>query len=1101
MDTKDIRPFPGLRPFEENEEHLFFGREKSVSELLSRLRASRFLGVIGTSGSGKSSLVKSGLLPALYRGFMAGAGSRWRTALFRPGENPVGNLAKTLVNTGIIGGGTDMADETSDMSAIYGKFIETTLRRSSRGLLEVVKQSRLGTNENLLIAVDQFEELFRFSRVERASRKDGKRDSVVFVNMLLESARQAEIPIYIIITMRSDFLGDCTEFRGLPEAINDGQYLIPRMTRDEKRDAVTGPTAVAGAEVARSLLSRVLNDVGDNPDHLPILQHALMRTWDYWLEHHDEGEPLGLRHYEAIGTMERALSQHAEEAFAQVKGKRSRDICEKIFKLITDKGETGRGVRRPAKVSEMCLAANASKKEVIEILDLFRKPGRTFLMPPHGVELDWDSVIDISHESFMRIWTRLIQWVKEEARSAELYLRLAKAAALNEEGKAALWRDPELMLALNWRAENKPNTVWAERYDPSFERANNFLEAAKRQKELEIAEKERAQKAKIRRTRIFAAVISVAAVIAIVLAVWALNSEKKARKQTQIATEQQKKAEDSEKNAKEQKALAEKNERIAEVQKVRAEEKEKEAREATEQAEKNEVIAQKAETAAKKNEKTAKENELEARLKGLIVDIDIEGEKFSHAQAKAKELAVHSIAETKDNELKALLALTAYRLSVQSFKELRRSTREILAGFDKNTLDSFNGNKKLVRTYAKLLTGYNNKQEISKSGRQPEEIFAALREAYVAKEVSEDIIYKNTESWGVAVTRENNIVFNKRDGQLLMSTFQRQLAGDSKLGSLTAPIPVSKQFMIQARCFAEGRDRLYCGTQDGRIVYWNKNKWNENRQLAAHPAKILSMVYLENKKCLVYPVKNILYMHDLKDGPRIVTRFEANNYTHLLALFEDRNSRKSILISADAKGNIFQYDLSSTAAAYEKKRLNTDYKSKGPGFHATAYNPNIKMLAFADSRGEILLFPGIDCKSLSSGAKIRFSRFDKKHRGIVRALAFSPSGSHLASGGMDGIVMLWDLKGGKAAEITRRPPILTFESKRKILSLLFDSKGEYMLFNDEWHLRICPTKPGTFYEKLCGNKRRDFSPEEWNHYFGESIKPEDLKICSPLKEN
>ncbi|MCP5053123.1 MAG: hypothetical protein GY940_38505, partial [bacterium] len=120
MEIKDIRPFPGLRPFGEDEEHLFFGREKSVSELLSRLRTSRFLAVIGTSGSGKSSLVKSGLLPSLYRGFMAGAGSRWLTALFRPGENPVGHLAQALVNTRIIGSDSVINNEIGDMNPIYG---------------------------------------------------------------------------------------------------------------------------------------------------------------------------------------------------------------------------------------------------------------------------------------------------------------------------------------------------------------------------------------------------------------------------------------------------------------------------------------------------------------------------------------------------------------------------------------------------------------------------------------------------------------------------------------------------------------------------------------------------------------------------------------------------------------------------------------------------------------------------------------------------------------------------------------------------------------------------------------------------------------------
>ena len=115
--------------------------------------------------------------------------------------------------------------------------------------------------------------------------------------------------------MRSDFLGDCSQFRDLPEAINDGQYLIPRMTRDQRREAITGPIAVGGGEMSARLVNRLLNDVGDNPDQLPILQHALMRTWDFWTHHRRDGEPIDLHDYEAVGTMAEALSRHADEAY------------------------------------------------------------------------------------------------------------------------------------------------------------------------------------------------------------------------------------------------------------------------------------------------------------------------------------------------------------------------------------------------------------------------------------------------------------------------------------------------------------------------------------------------------------------------------------------------------------------------------------------------------------------------------------------------------------------------------------------------------------------------------------------------------------------
>ena len=150
--------------------------------------------------------------------------------------------------------------------------------------------------------------------------------------------------------MRSDFLGDCTVFRGLPEAINQGQYLIPRMSREERKLAITGPIAVAGVNIFSRLATKLLNDVGESPDHLPILQHALMRTFNAWKSNGQFKEEIDLAHYEAIGTMDSALSLHAEEAFSKLDDKQ-KQICEALFKALTEKGETGRGIRRPTKLA------------------------------------------------------------------------------------------------------------------------------------------------------------------------------------------------------------------------------------------------------------------------------------------------------------------------------------------------------------------------------------------------------------------------------------------------------------------------------------------------------------------------------------------------------------------------------------------------------------------------------------------------------------------------------------------------------------------------------------------------------------------------------
>ena len=505
-------PFPGLRPFEMDECSVFFGREGQSDELLERLRRTRFLAVVGTSGSGKSSLIRAGLLPALFGGLMGAAGSAWRIVVFRPGHDPIGNLARALGEEGVVPASdlrkvepkkdqipeSDFIKDT-DEAQFLETIVETTLRRSMLGLVEAAQQARMEADENLLIVVDQFEELFRFRHTREASLSPD--DPATFVKLLIEASKQEHVPIYVVLTMRSDFLGDCSQFTGLPEAINQGQYLIPRMSRDERSAAITGPIAVGGGAITSRLVTRLLNDVGDNPDQLPILQHALMRSWDYCEAHRSNGLTLDLEDYENIGTMSEALSQHAEEACAELKTERSWFIAEKLFKLLTERGADNREIRRPTELAEICAVTEASEEEVIAVIDVFRGHGRSFLMPPAGVGLNSETVIDISHESLIRNWKRLRVWVNEEAQSAREYRRLADAAILHREGREGMLQDPALQLALDWYEKNKPNAAWARRYNPEFDTSVAYLKESKEARDDAIAERERQRNMELDRER------------------------------------------------------------------------------------------------------------------------------------------------------------------------------------------------------------------------------------------------------------------------------------------------------------------------------------------------------------------------------------------------------------------------------------------------------------------------------------------------------------------------------------------------------------------------------------------------------------------------
>jgi hypothetical protein len=490
---KLANPFPGLRPFREEEEYLFFGREQQVDAMVDKLAATHFLAVVGTSGCGKSSLVNCGLRPALHRGLMGRAGSVWRVAYVRPGSKPIRTLAEALAASEVLGAEAPAVQSTEFTAT---ELMESTLRMSTLGLLDAFEQARLDPRTNLLIVVDQFEELFRYQQLAGANgpARRGSEDAIAFVNLLLEVRAHANSDagsrIYAVTTMRSDFLGDCSQFFGLPEAINQGQYLVPRMTREQRKWAIKGPVEVAGAHIDPVLLTRLANDVGDNPDQLSILQHALSRTWARWLLAEDPNEPLSLQHYEAVGTMAHALDYHAQEAYQALGDAWLQNICEKMFKALTDTANDARGIRRPTRFDTLCLLTAASPEQLTTVIDEFRQPSRSFLTPPLRHPLRPDTVIDISHESLMRVWMRLRQWGVEEAQSVQIYRRVAETAQLNASGKAGLLRNPDLQVALNWFSQTSPSETWAERYGPGFDLVEVFLRRSRT-----VAERERAEEA------------------------------------------------------------------------------------------------------------------------------------------------------------------------------------------------------------------------------------------------------------------------------------------------------------------------------------------------------------------------------------------------------------------------------------------------------------------------------------------------------------------------------------------------------------------------------------------------------------------------------
>ena len=449
-------PYPGLRPFNAEETEIFFGREAQTDELLDRLQGSRFLAIVGSSGCGKSSLVRAGMIAALSTGLMARAGSHWRVAQMRPGATPIWNLASALGEIGALD-----IERSNGPTAIA--LTNATLRRGALGLVELLQEGWLAPGTNLLLLVDQFEELFRF-------RQEGGADEAnAFVALLLATAAQSDFPVYVVLTMRTDSLGKCSIFSGLPEAINRGQYLTPRLSREQIRRAIIGPARVFDADVEDALVNRLLNQIGTDPDQLPLLQHALMRMWQRMRTRLDAVSgsvpvvpTITMSDYEAVGEIAKALSNHADEAYHSLPGLGT--VVERVFRALTERVAEGVENRRPLSFERLCAVTGCAKANVEQVVERFRRPDTAFLMPPPDVSLSTNPVIDISHESLIRQWQKLREWTQKEANARAELLRLVDAASRYAQGEGDLLGGRDLERALEWRNREQPTAAWVSLY-------------------------------------------------------------------------------------------------------------------------------------------------------------------------------------------------------------------------------------------------------------------------------------------------------------------------------------------------------------------------------------------------------------------------------------------------------------------------------------------------------------------------------------------------------------------------------------------------------------------------------------------------------------
>lgn len=1039
-------PFPGLRPFKIEESHLFFGREGQSDEVLLKLSKSRFVAVIGPSGSGKSSFIYCGVMPILYGGFLTDASPNWEVVVTRPGAGPIDNLAESLLKN-------NPEYETADVEEkkIKRTIFSTLLKSSSLGLVEAIEQTRKKKDVNYLVLVDQFEELFRFKESHDANSVN---ETLAFVNLLIEAANYPDTPIYVAITMRSDFIGDCAQFPELTRKINDSHYLIPQLTRDQKRKAIEGPVAVGGANIAPRLTQQLLNDLGDNPDQLPILQHALMRTWSYWTHYKDyDGEPVDLKHYEAIGTMSEALSQHANEAFDELSEEQKR-ICEVLFKAITEKRGENFGIRRPTRLNEIAAIADVSEEDVAAVIEKFREPGRSLLTPAHGTPMNGKSMIDLSHESLMRIWVRLKNWVDDEADAVQMYTRLAEAASMYQVGKAGLWRPPDLQLALNWQAKHKPTLVWGQRYNPAFERTMIFLEYSRKEWETEQRIKELEQKRKLQRVRITALVMGGATVISLGFLVFALFQKSEADKQrdiaveqTQIAKNQRQLAEDNAAEAKKQQEIAEEKQALAEKAQLAEAEQRSQAEQARLVAEERRVQAEEATQRALTAQQAEAEQRAAAEQRRLEAEAAREESQRLRYISTAKAMSIKSKELGSDPEQQSLLAQQAFNFN---------TTHKGYA-FDN---DIYNGLFYALRTQNHPLT--KSLEGHLKGGARALDAKPGHNFIYSGGSDGKIIQWAfSGAQWDAREIVPDRVHDNDRTNDYLVYTMD--ISPDSK-------------YLAAGGLYSMDRNQNY-------VELYDLNKLNAApRKIPGYKSDIGDIHFTPDSKGF-YARDNsgqTIRYSDLTTAREVIA---VKGKISALELSPDGTK----LAGAGVEGNLFIWDA-------EKNYAETIISIPNASLSAVCFAPDSKTIVVGTTSGQVFI--------VENG---RISRTLSGHTAVITNIRFNHKGSFMATASRDWSVRLWNFEG----DGLRMQPIvlsdhdwvwnLAFTPDDEQLIAGIQSVKETKVGQVDQTIHAWPTKIETMSGILCGFLERNMSRDEWDLHVGSDLDYE--LTCPELPEN